>query len=204
MKLKLIPLAVFFISIAIYINFVYPYISQINFADSVILYRNPRFTVADLFSILAITFLSITTYVISPSSKEKIEENPEEIKIEEPSWLIPEYSQNQESEVKNIENRIENEVNTIKASPNVSSNGKEVKLEDILQNIILQASKTPGGITIDSALNYEGELELLGKTFKGDFRVNINTSKAKKFQEKEEPENKEEKKEVSEEEIPIV
>ena len=200
MKLKLIPLAVFFISIAIYINFVYPYISQINFADSVILYRNPRITVADLFSFLAITFLSITTYVISPNPRERIEENPEEIKIEEPSWLIPEYSQSQESEVKNIENRIENEVNVMKNSPN----GKEVKLEDILQNIILQASKTPGGITIDSALNYEGELELLGKTFKGDFRVNINTSKAKKEESEKKEERKEERREVNEEEIPIV
>jgi hypothetical protein len=201
--MKLIPLAVFFISIAIYINFGYPYISQINFADSVILYKNPRITVADLFSILAITFLSITTYVISPNQKERIEENPEEeIKIEEPSWLIPEYSQ--EEKIKNIENRIENEVNVMKNSPNVSGNGKEVKLEDILQNIILQASKTPGGITIDSALNYEGELELLGKTFKGDFRVNINTSKAKKEESEKKEEKREEKKEVGEEEIPIV
>jgi hypothetical protein len=87
-----------------------------------------------------------------------------------------------------------------------SHNGKEVKLEDILTNIILQASKIEGGIKIDSALSYDGELELLGKKFKGDFRVTIDTSKAKR----EEPESfkkeekREEKKEVGEEEIPIV
>jgi len=185
MKINLIPLLIFFILIAIYINFIYPFIANINFSNQVILHNNPRITIADVFSIAAICFFSISMYALFP----KIEKN-EEVKIEEtPSWFFEEKPI-EEEKIEEIENKIESEIK--------NKNGKEATLEDILTNAILKASNF-GGINISSELKYEGELELLGKKFKGDFRINIETSKKQ-----EKPKIEKPKEEKSFDEIQVI
>ena len=193
MKVNLIPILIFFISFAIYFNFIYPYISSIDFADQVILYRNPKFTIPDLFIVIAICSLSISTYAMFPKveKEENIEPGINEIKMENP-WFVQEA---QEPEVERVEDRIEEEIRKDRI------NG-ETRLEDIIANAILTAARK-GGVSIDSSLTHDGELEILGKKFRGDFRVSINTSKTEKV-EKEKAESKKEVKREREEEFQVV